>query len=520
MRLVASSPREGRGRRTVARVNGTPLRLSALLAPLMLGACNFAPEYAPPVIEMPTQFKEAHGIGWETARPCDDQPRGTWWRSFNDRVLDELEPQIDDANQDLAAALAALDQARSYVAKAQAALLPAVNLDNSYSINKQSQHRPLRKANTPFSVNGQIESWQDTRPLNEPDHYGDNLLTLQSSYEVDLWGRVRNSIAVGEANAEGRAAQMESIRLSLQAELARIYLALRGLDSEIKLLNDTIEAYKRALALTKIRVEGLIASPEDQARAEAQLEFAKAQVVDLLGQRAQLEHAIATLIGKPASSFTLRSASLVEKTPAVPPSVPSALLERRPDIAAEERQVAAANAQIGVARAAFFPRLMINLSGGTQDTGVSLLNMRNSIWSLGPSITLPIFDAGARAADLAGAEAAYLETVARYRGSVLRAIQEVEDSLANLRWLAKGVQSMETASNAANKVLDISLTLYRDGATNYLDVVTAQTAALEARRSVLGLKTRRQEAAVALMLALGGGWATPAPAPEQICLSH
>jgi outer membrane protein, multidrug efflux system len=491
-----------------------------MLAPLMLGACNFAPEYAPPVIEMPAQFKEARGIGWETARPCDDQSRGTWWISFKDRVLNELEPQIDEANQDLAAALAALDQAHSYVAKAQAALLPAVNLDNSYSANKQSRHRPLRKANTPFTVNGQIQSWQDTRPLNEPDHYGDNLLTLQSNYEVDLWGRVRNSVAVGEANAESSAAQMESIRLSLQAELARVYLALRGLDSEAKLLSDTIEAYKRALALAKVRVEGQIASPEDQARAEAQLELAKARLIDVQAQRAQLEHAIATLIGKPASSFTLPPASLLDRSPALPPSVPSALLERRPDIAAEERQVAAANAQIGVARAAFFPRLMINLSGGTQDTGLSLLNMRNSIWSLGPSITLPIFDGGARAADLAGAEAGYLQTVAHYRGSVLRAIQEVEDSLANLRWLAKELQSMETAANAADKVLGISLTLYRDGATNYLDVVTAQTAALEARRAVLSLKTRRQEAAVALMLALGGGWAAPAPAPENVCLSH
>ena len=502
---------------------GKPLRLSALFALLLLGACNFAPAYAPPVVEMPKQFKEGGaGPAFEEARPCDDKPRGPWWKSFNDRVLDALEPKIDEANQDLAGALAALDHARAYVAKAQAALLPTVNLNNSYSANKQSAHRPLRKSDRPFSVDNQIESYLDGRPVNEPDHYGDNLLTLQSSYEVDLWGRVRNSVALGEANAESSAAQMQSVRLSLQAELARNYLALRGLDSEIKLLNDTVDAYRRALVLTKTRVEGQIASPEDEARAQAQLEFAKAQLVDVMAQRALLEHAIATLIGKPASSFALSPAPLLNGAPAVPAGVPSTLLERRPDIAAAERQVAAANAEIGIARAAFFPRLTIKLSGGTEDTGLSLLNMRNSIWSVGPAITLPIFDGGARKADLAGAEAVYMQTVAHYRGSVLQAIQEVEDNLSTLRWLAKELRSMETGAAAAEKVLGISLTLYRDGATNYLDVVTAQTAALEAERSVLSLKTRRVEADVALMVALGGGWSVKTPAVEvvNVCLAH
>lgn len=218
------------------------------------------------------------------------------------------------------------------------------------------------------------------------------------------------------------------------------------------------------------------------------------------------EHAIATLVGKPASTFSMRPASERIAQPTIPASVPLSLLERRPDIAAAERRVAAANQTIGVARAAFFPRLTINLSGGTQDTGLSLLNFKNSIWSVGPAVTLPIFDGGLRRAELAGAEAAYLQTVAEYRSAVLRAYQEVEDSLANLRWLSKEAQSLGVAVTSTQKVLDTSLTLYREGATNYLDVISAQTASLDAQDALVTLQTRRLQAAVALMLALGGGW--------------
>ncbi len=346
------------------------------------------------------------------------------------------------------------------------------------------------------------------RPINEPDHYGDNVLKLQASYEVDLWGRVRDRIAAGQAQAQASAADLESMRLSLQAELARNYVAMRGLDSEAKLLGDTVNAYEKAIALTQALVNGKIGAPADEARAAAQLEVARAQLMEIKARRALYEHAIATLIGEPASSFSIAPAPLAALAPKIPPGVPFELLERRPDIAAAERRVAAANQTIGVARAAFFPRLTINLSGGTEDTGLSLFNMRNSIWSLGPSVTLPIFDGGARLADLSAADAAYLQTVAQYRGAVLRAYQEVEDNLALTRWLAKETQSMTAARASAEKVLGISLTLYRDGATNYLDVVTAQTAALEAERAVLVLQTRKLQASVGLILALGGGWST------------
>lgn len=476
----------------------------ALLAPLLLVGCNFAPDYAPPAIEVPAKFKE-RGT-WVEAHPRDHLSRGPWWRALGDRTLDELEPQVDLANPNLAAALAAYDQARAFTAKAASALLPHLDLDNSLSANKESAHRPTRKADTPFSTAGYLNQLLDNRPLNEPNHFGNNLLTLQSSYEVDLWGRVRNAVAIGVANSESAAAELESVRLSLQAELARTYIALRGLDSEAKLLESTVQAYARALELTKSLEVGKIGAPADQARARAQLEVTRAQLLDVKARRAVLEHAIASLVGKPASSFSILPASLAILAPKIPPGAPLDLLERRPDISAAERQVAAANAAIGVAKAGFFPRLVINLSGGTQDTGLSLFNFRNSIWSLGPSVTLPIFDAGARAADLANADAVYLETVARYRATVLRAYQEVEDSLSNLRLLAHEQRTVETASAAAQKVLSISLTLYRDGATNYLDVVTAQTAALEAERTVISLKTRRAEADLGLMVALGGGF--------------
>jgi outer membrane protein, multidrug efflux system len=501
------------------------LGLSALAAPLLLGACNLAPEYAPPVVELPMAFKE--GGAWERARPSDDLPRGPWWKCFNDRALNELAPQVDAANPDLAAAIASLDEARAYVAKAQSALLPTLNLNNSYSSNKQSYHRPRRKANTVANPDNLIQAAIDGRPLNEPDHYGDNLLTLQSSYEVDLWGRIRNSVAAGEANAESSGAELESVRLSLQAELARVYFGLRGLDAESALLTDTVENYRLALVLTQTRFEGKIGPPEDVARAQAQLETARAQLFELQARRALLEHAIATLIGKPASSFALPPAPVLGRIPLVPAGAPASLLERRPDIAAEERQVAAANASIGVARAAFFPRLMINLTGGTEDTGLSLLNFRNSVWSVGPAVTLPLFDAGLRRAELSRVEAVYLETVAHYRGAVLRAIQEVEDDLSTLRLSAKEAHSLETASAAAQKVLSIALALYRDGATNYLDVVVAQTAALEAQRAVLAIKAQRLQASVALILALGGGWsvaetalADPAPAKTGRPANH
>lgn len=473
---------------------------------LLISACSLAPDYRPPKIDTPVTYKEA--ASWKEGEPKDDYPRGEWWRSFNDRVLNELAPQVESANQDVARALAAMDRARAFTARAESGLLPLVQLGGGLSSNKQSAHRPLRKADTPETAQGLAQTILSNRPLNEPDHFGANLIQLQSSYEIDLWGRVRNAIAAGQAEVEASAADLYSVQLSLQADLARDYIALRGFDAEKSLLSHTAAVYKEALALTKARLAGQIASPADVPRAEAQLEIVRAQLSDLSARRALVEHAIATLIGKPASSFSIPAAARPLALPSIPAGMPSSLLERRPDISAAERRVAAANQSIGIARAAFFPRVSINLAGGMQDTGVNLLSLRNSIWSVGPAVTLPIFDGGAKLADLSGAEAAYAETVAHYRSTVLRAIQEVEDDLATLRWLKAEANNIGAAANSTRKVLDVSLNLYREGAVTYLDVVSAQTAALDAQRAALNLETRRLQASLALMMALGGGWAS------------
>jgi outer membrane protein, multidrug efflux system len=472
-----------------------------------LSACDLAPKYVEPGVEIPTKFKEA--VGWAPARPGDDVPRGAWWRCFKDPALNELEAQLDVGNQDIQAALARMERAQAFTQKAEAEFLPLVQSGGALSANKQSAHRPLRKADSPTTLQNVAESAISGRPPNEPTFFGNNRLGLQASYEIDLWGRVRNLVESGRAQEQASAADFETLMLSLHAELARDYVKLRGLDSERRLLESTRAIYAEALRVTKQRLDAGVASPADAPRAEAQLEEVNARIAALAARRAELEHAIATLTGKPASSFSVRVAH--ERNAFAPPrwGAPSALLQRRPDVAAAERRVAAANASIGVARAAFFPRFTINLSGGTQDTGLGLLSLRNTLWSVGPAVTLPIFDGGEKLAELNDAQAAYLESVAHYRQSVLRAIQEVEDSLSTLHWLNVELKSMSAAARAARQALNVSMTLYRDGAASYLDVVTAQATALETESAAIALQTRRSEAIVALSLALGGGWTLP-----------
>jgi outer membrane protein, multidrug efflux system len=439
--------------------------LGTFLPAILLAGCDFAPNYKPPDIAMPAKFKE--GDIWQTAHPTDGASHGDWWLSFGDQKLNELVAQIAD-NQDLAAAVAAYDQARADVARAQAALYPGLANANHISANKQSADRPLRGAG-------------------EPTYYGDNSLTVAANYELDVWGRIRDSVAQSHALAQASAEDLESVRLNLQAELARDYIGLRGIDSEIRLLKVTVVSYKEAYELTQQRLSGKIASPIDVERAEVQLDSAKAQLAALEGPRAAYEHAIATLVGNPASSFSISSSTQNVRLPTFPTGVPSTLLERRPDIASAERQTAAANESIGIGTAAFYPRFTLNLAGGTQDTGLNLLSIQNSIWAVGPTVYLPLFDGGLRTADLTAAQATYREKVARYRGTVLHAIQEVEDDLAQLRSMKREAANTNAASIAAQKAADLALTLYRDGAANYLDVVTAQTAALDESRTAIVL---------------------------------
>jgi NodT family efflux transporter outer membrane factor (OMF) lipoprotein len=462
-----------------------PFALAAIASTLSFAGCDLAPVYAPPAAELPQKFKEASADLWQPSHPRDEEPHGEWWRAFNDRALNDLESQIEGSNQTLAAALAVYDQAQADVAKAEAALYPSLQNDEHFTTNKQSAHRPLRSAG-------------------QPNHYGDNQLAVEGSYEIDLWGRIRDAVAASRAQAEANQATLESVKLSLQAELARDYVSLRGLDRQMKLLQDTVAAYQQALTMTRERLAGKIAAPIDVARAEVQLNSAQAQLADIAGPRALYEHAIATLIGKPASSFSIPHSTRVLAIPRFPQGVPSTLLERRPDIAQAERQTAAANEIIGVAKGAFYPRFTLQLISGTQDTGINLLNLSNSFWSLGPTVYLPLFDGGLRAAELSAAEASYREQVAQYRGTVLRAIQEVEDNLAVLRSLKNEAHNSDAAATSARRAQDLAFSLYRDGALSFLDVVVAQTAALTASQNALSVETRRLQTSVALILALGG----------------
>jgi NodT family efflux transporter outer membrane factor (OMF) lipoprotein len=464
----------------MARYHLPVLTLAALLT-----GCNLAPDYHPPLVQVPAAYKE---VGpWRPAQPADALPRTTWWQLFGDDTLNRLEAQIDTANPDLAASVAHYDQSRALAAEAAAGLSPQVTLGASLSANRQSKDRPLRGSS-------------------QPSFYGSNQIDAQAGYEIDFWGKLHNEAAIGTDQAQASAADLATTRLSLEAELATDYMTLRGLDAQARLFADTVGAYQKALDLTQQRFEGKIASSLDVSRAETQLDTAKAQVSDIAARRALLEHAIAALIGKPAGDFSLAAQVIPFKLPDIPAGVPADLLQRRPDIASAERAVSAANAGIGVARAAFYPSVSLNLLGGTQSTNLNLFSMANSFWSIGPDVSLPIFTGGLLDAEESAAYAQFREAGAQYRSVVLGAFQQVEDDAAQLHWLGQESTDEEAGVVAAQHTLDVALTLYKEGADSYLEVVTAQTALLQAQQSALDLQTRRQLADIGLVRALGGGW--------------
>ena len=469
--------------------------LPVLCLAALLTGCELAPDYQPPHVDVSATYKE---IGpWRPAQPSDGLPPGPWWQRFGDPTLDALEPRVDDANPDLAAAVARYDQARALAAQAEAGLYPQVALDAHGTENRQSAERPLRSTG------------------NSPAYYGANQLDAQASYEIDLWGKVRNQAAAGAAQAQASAADLAGTRLSLEAELASDYLSLRGLDGDAKLLADTTAAYRKALDLTQHLFTGKLVSSMDVSRAETQLQTAEAQAADIASRRALMEHAIAILVGRQSSSFSLPPAPAAIQLPDIPTGVASTLLQRRPDIAAAERRVAAANAGIGVARAAFYPSLSIGLLGGTQSTNLNLFSMANSFWSVGPDISLPLFTGGALDAQESAAYATFREAGATYRSTVLTAFGEVEDNLALLHWLGQESDHEDAAVTAAQHTLDVALNLYHQGAASYLEVVTAQTPLLQAQQAQIDLHTKRLLADVGLIRALGGGWeATSLPATD------
>jgi NodT family efflux transporter outer membrane factor (OMF) lipoprotein len=453
---------------------------------LMLSACSLAPPLKTPVVPAADAYKE---IGpWTQAEPADRLPRDSWWALYGNAELDDLEKRLITGNPTLAAAFANYAQARALADQARAGLFPTLGLNASAQRNRESVNAPLRGPTT-------------------PTYFNSNTLGGSVSYELDLWGQIRNEVAAGEANAAASAADLENARLSLIAQLVQDYIQLRSLDRDSAILDETVKAYARALSLTEQRHDAGIAPGLDVAQAQTQLNAALSQAAQTLAQRALMEHAIAALLGVSASTFSINPEIVAIQLPQIPSGVPSTLLERRPDIAGAQRRMIAANANIGVARAAYFPTLTLGGQGGFQSTTASnWLSAPSSFWAIGPNALLSLFDGGLRRAQVAQARAEFDASAANYRGTVVGAFQQVEDSLATLNHFHDASVDEKAAVDAAQRTLDFSLALYKQGATDYLTVVTSQTALLQTQLEALNLDTLQLTASVDLIRALGGGW--------------
>ena len=453
----------------------------------MVTGCAVGPRYSRPGADVPGTFKETPP-DWKQVQPSDEIQRGKWWEIFKDEQLNALEEQVNVSNQNLKAAQAQFMQARSLVRFNRADYYPTVTAGLSATETRVSSNRPV--ANVAAKT-----------------RYSDFILPVDVSYEADVWGRIRKSVEAASEEAQASAADVESVSLSLHAELAVDYFEARSFDAEEQLLNSNVIAFEQALELTQNRYQGGVASGVDVAQAQTQLETTRAQAIDVQAQRALSEHAIAVLIGKPSSSFSLPTVPLATSPPSIPPGLPSKLLERRPDIAASERRMAAANARIGIARAAYFPTVDLNASGGFESTSITtLLSGPSGFLAAGISATVTAFDAGRRRALNEQARAAYYQTVANYRETVLQSFQEVEDNLATLRILEDEAQKQQAAIDAAERSLQLSTNRYKGGVVTYLEVLTAQSTALSNERIAVDISRRRMAASVLLVKALGGGW--------------
>jgi NodT family efflux transporter outer membrane factor (OMF) lipoprotein len=495
-------------------------------AGLLLAGCDLAPHYERPQTDSTGTFKEAvpnttvEAQGWKLAEPNDSVLRGNWWELYHDPQLNDLEERVVISNQTIAAAEANYRVARAMVGEAQASLFPIVSAAPSVvrsrsSASGSSGGSAVSVGSTSGTTTSGGSSGSSSTTGVAPVSGGsggtgprtDYTLPFEASYEVDLWGSVRNSVAQSRAASEASAANVQTAILSTQSTLAQDYFSLRATDEERRILDTTLGDYEASLHIVRTLYNNGLASEEDLAEADTQLDGAEAQATDLGVARAQFEHAIAVLIGVPPSRFSIAVGRFNASLPVIPVTVPSDLLERRPDIAAAERQVAAANAGIGIARAAYFPNLTINGLAGFQSNSLgSLLDWPNRMWSIGPTLVQPLFDGGLRHAESAQARAQYDETVANYRQAVLAAFQSVEDNLVTLRVLSKEVNQQHKAAVAGQNTVKLSVIRYQNGVDSYVNVITAQNTFLTNRLAELQVQLRQLTATIALVNNVGGGW--------------
>jgi NodT family efflux transporter outer membrane factor (OMF) lipoprotein len=471
---------------------GTPVRWPVLalvvaVAVLQFVGCAVGPKYKTPLAPAPPAYKE---IGnWKTAQPSDQKLGGNWWEVFQDSQLNTLEQQINVSNQNLKAAVAQYQESRAALRYVRADYYPTLTAAPSASRQRYSGHRPPQTS------------------IFDGLTFNDFVLPIDLSYQVNVWGRVSKNVESYREQSQASAADLAVINLSLHATLAVDYFAARSLDAEEKLLQDTVAQYQQAFQLNEDRYQGGLASEVEVEQARTILETTRAQMVDVGVARSQFEHAVAVLIGKPPAEFTLPPLPLTTPPPAIPVGLPSELLERRPDIAAAERRVASANAQIGLAKTAYYPSLNILGTGGFESGSITtLLQGPSALWSVGASSLMTVFDVGRRRALNDEAYASYDSTVASYRETVLSAFQQVEDNLAALRILEQEAGVQAVAVQAAQRSLDLSNTRYEGGVTSYLEVITAQNAALADEVTAVNILGRRMASAVLLIQALGGGW--------------
>ena len=468
------------------------------IAALQLTGCVVGPKYHQPVVQAPAAYKE---IGdWKPAQPNDQNLGGAWWTVFQDQQLNALEEQVNVSNQNLKAATAQYQQARAVLRYYRADYYPTVTVGPSATRTRVSANAP-------------------TNSILRGTTYNDFVLPFDVSYQADVWGRVRKNVESYREQAQASAADLATVNLSMHADLAVDYFQARSLDSEEQLLNSTVKDYEQALDLTQSRFQGGIASEVEVEQAMTQLQTVRAEAVDVGVLRAQYEHAVAILIGKPPAEFSLPPLPLTAPPPHIPIGLPSDLLERRPDIASAERLVASANAQIGVARTAYYPMINLGASGGFESSAITtLINGPSGLWSIGLSAVETVFDAGRRHALNDQARAAYDYQVAAYRENVLSGFQQVEDNLAAVRILEHEAQVQDEAVTAAQNSLNLSVIRYKGGVTSYLEVITAQSAALSDEVTAVNILGRRMANTVLLIQALGGGWdRSSLPARPECC---